>query len=609
MRRVPCMPALGNHDVAQGAYSGLAYLNNFYLPTNGPAGQIERNYSFDYGNVHFVSFDSNPFTNAAINAGTVTAIKTWLSNDLAATSKPWKLVYFHHPPYTSTGSHDDNEDVKTNIMPIVEAAGVQMVFNGHQHWYERMNAIKGVYHITTGDGGQDLSTLTSQEPYSAKLLQGVFGFTMVNIDGTKLSLKHLTNGLTADTFNLDIGHQFKIDGLLDNPAWLRADNGLKLYAAIRGMYLYVATQDAGEGGDNFVYVNNVLSTNRPANWAKAGQVMQWNCFLADENDNAFQGWFGSIEALHTEFPYFQSMTSGLNNNGALGNGVLEGTIDLTNRFGPFPQQLYLAAAAFSTTNGGALAAFVPAAGNGNGFVTNFLAVQTRDIALDLPVASAGAAQTNEAGMTVFLNGTASTSPSGLPLSFNWTQLTGPPVTIVNSNSAIASFTASSNVGADTDFTFQLTVNDTRLDSNATATVTLYPMVDSDADGLSDQEELTGQDNVLTPPNPSGHITNPNKADTDGDGSSDGSEALAGTDPNDLNSSLRVTRTTADGGGFLIQWDCVVGKKYRVQYRDDLANGWSDLSGSDVTATTTTTNVIDGTAAGQPTRFYRVLLVP
>jgi hypothetical protein len=197
----------------------------------------------------------------------------------------------------------------------------------------------------------------------------------------------------------------------------------------------------------------------------------------------------------------------------------------------------------------------------------------------------------------------------LPLSFNWTQLTGPPVTIVNSNSAIASFTASSNVGADTDFTFQLTVNDTRLDSNATATVTLYPMVDSDADGLSDQEELTGQDNVLTPPNPSGHITNPNKADTDGDGSSDGSEALAGTDPNDLNSSLRVTRTTADGGGFLIQWDCVVGKKYRVQYRDDLANGWSDLSGSDVTATTTTTNVIDGTAAGQPTRFYRVLLVP
>ncbi len=618
MRRVPCMPALGNHDVAQGVYSGAAYLNSFYLPTNGPAGQIERNYSFDYGNAHFACFDSNPFTNVAINASVCSAIKTWLSNDLAGTTKQWKIVYFHHPPYTSSGgsAHSDDAGVKTNLWPILKATGVDIAFDGHNHFYERMDPIDGVYEVITGGGGQSIYSPSVTHAASVARNSSVNSFTVIDINGSTLSLRALdASGNTIDQTTI-ANKPFRMDGIIDDVSWLRAQNGLKLYAAIRGKYLYLATQDAGEGNDHFIYLNNQLSTNRPANWAKAGTVMQWSAFLADENDNHFTGWFGNNEQSLTDPAVHQSRTPGYNNNntdinGSPNNGVLEGMIDLAAHFGGFPQQLYLAAAPFATADSGALvtSAQVPA-GNGNGNIesSEFLSLNLRDIALDLPIANAGAAQTNEAGMTVFLNGTASSSPSGLPLSFNWTQLTGPPVTLVNSNSAIASFAATSNVGANTDLTFQLTVNDTRFDSNAVTTVTLYAMVDSDGDGLSDQEELTGQNNALTPPNPNGVITDPNRSDTDGDGSSDGDEALAGTDPNDPASSLRVTRTTMDGGGFLIQWDAVAGKTYRVQYRNDTSSGWSNLP-DDILATTTTTNVVDGTASGQPTRFYRVLLVP
>ncbi|MCG8796505.1 Ig-like domain-containing protein, partial [Tenacibaculum finnmarkense] len=56
--------------------------------------------------------------------------------------------------------------------------------------------------------------------------------------------------------------------------------------------------------------------------------------------------------------------------------------------------------------------------------------------------------------------------------------------------------------------------------------------DCDNDGLTSDEELTGVDDSSTPANPNGTITDPTKSDTDGDGVLDGIETLGGTDPND-----------------------------------------------------------------------------
>jgi hypothetical protein len=288
------------------------------------------------------------------------------------------------------------------------------------------------------------------------------------------------------------------------------------------------------------------------------------------------------------------MTSGLNNNGVASNGVLEGTVDLVERFGTFPTNLLLQAAAYQTTNGGTRVAEAPAG--------QFLTINPRLLALDLPVAHAGTNQTREAGSPVTLNGSASTAPSGLPLSYHWTQLAGLPVTLTSSNTTVTGFTATTNANAV--LTFQLTVHDTRFDSNASVNVTLTEIVDTDGDGLSDWEETTGLDNPLTAPNPAGHLTLPGLADTDGDGQSDGAEALAGTNPTNATSAFQITRVA---GAFELEWAAVAGKTYIVEYRDQLTHPWGSLT--NIAALTPATNFLDTTAGSVSQRFYRVRLAP
>ncbi len=587
MRRVPTFVCLGNHDLdtANGQWS----VDYFHMPTNGPAGQLEKNYSFTYGNAHFTVLDTEPF--ADNQPAIMDTIRTWTSNDLAAATAPWKFVFLHRPPYTSGGAHDEQANVKAQLTPLFSQFGVAVVFQGHLHWYERINAIHGVHYITTGAAGAGLHHPASRKPYSAHLVSDRHSYTLVDITGPRLTLQQLdANGAVIDTFQLDQAHPFQMDGLLDDPAWLRADNGLKLYAAIRGRHLYLATQDAGEGSDHFIYLHNQTATNRPANWAKAGTVMEWNALLADENDGAFHGWFDSSEQLLTNFPAHSSMTSGLNNNSPTGNGVLEGAVDLFERFGAFPTNLLLQAAAYQTADGGARVVDVPAG--------QFLNINTRQLALDLPLADAGAPQTREAGMPITLHGTASTAPSGLPLTFQWTQLNGEPVTLLHSNTATAAFTP---LTAGTR-TFQLEINDTRFTTNATVVITTPDPLDTDGDGLTDDEELTGHDNVLTAPAPA-TLTDPLNPDTDEDGQSDGAETLAGTDPTDPASLLRVSRVT---GQLELEWTTVAGKTYQVQTRNDFTTGWQPFT--NITAATTgLTNLLDTSAPTAPHRFYRITL--
>jgi hypothetical protein len=382
MARALTFPALGNHDVRTA--NGRWLLEYFHLPRNGPPGLEERNYSFDYGNAHVAVIDSNPFHEH--DTAAMAAIESWLSDDLASTMQPWRFAALHHPAHTSRGVHDDETAVKSRLAPIFERAGVQLVFQGHNHWYERLNPINGVYYVTTGAGGRSLHSVRDRKPYSAKLVDDHYSFTQVEVNGTALALTAIDeNGSEIDRFQLDLSHPFKMDGLLDDPGWKRASHGLNLYAAIREGTLYLATEDAGEGSDHFIFVNDQRVGSREASWAKSGQVMAWSAFLADENDNGFHGWFGPDEERLTDTRTYRSVTSGLNNNERQGNGVLEGTIDLVTHFGHLPQKIYVAVAAYKTSTGGPLLPIAQAPeGNGNGDIepAEFLELDTEAITLD-----------------------------------------------------------------------------------------------------------------------------------------------------------------------------------------------------------------------------------
>jgi hypothetical protein len=171
---------------------------------------------------------------------------------------------------------------------------------------------------------------------------------------------------------------WSMEGVRDTEATLVASNpaGLSLWAGVKGDWLYVATQDAGEGNDHFILIARDANPMRAAMWAKAGLAAGWDAFLADENSNDYEGWFDAGAGVGV-----QAAT-------AANGGVLEGTINLRQKYGTIPETIRLAAAAFANPDGGALLASAqcPLSINGNGTLdaAEFIEIRLCDVTVGGP---------------------------------------------------------------------------------------------------------------------------------------------------------------------------------------------------------------------------------
>jgi len=163
IERVPFYAAIGNHDIIND--DAVSLLDNVYLPRN-PADGSERCYSFDRGPVHFVALDSTQ----DLSPGTLQG--DWLAADLAANTRAWTVVYLHHPPYSSS-QHGSDLAVRAALVPYCDQFGVDIVFTGHDHVYERTHPLAadivvdadplgdyveppGTVFVVTGGGGKSL---------------------------------------------------------------------------------------------------------------------------------------------------------------------------------------------------------------------------------------------------------------------------------------------------------------------------------------------------------------------------------------------------------------------------------------------------------------------
>jgi len=155
MKNICVWSTIGNHDFANEGYQSYGaqkgnfpYYNIFTLPTNGEAGGTpsgkENYYSFDYGMIHFICLDSYSSLNEPGSE-----MYQWLEKDLQSTNQKWKVVFFHHPPYAKGTHNSDTEqemiDMRTNIVPLLEKYGTDLVLGGHSHSYERSYLLKGHY--------------------------------------------------------------------------------------------------------------------------------------------------------------------------------------------------------------------------------------------------------------------------------------------------------------------------------------------------------------------------------------------------------------------------------------------------------------------------------
>jgi hypothetical protein len=182
---LPYHSCMGNHEG-----TGILFAKYFPYPFQGG-----RYWSFDYGPIHVTVIDQ--YTSYAPGS----AQYTWITSDLAASTKPWKFILLHEPGWSAGGGHENNVSVQNYIQPLCVQYHVPVVLGGHNHYYARAE-VNGIEHITTGGGGAPLYTPNSSYPYIVRAAQA-YHYCKIEISGGVLTFTALTpTGTILDTFTL-----------------------------------------------------------------------------------------------------------------------------------------------------------------------------------------------------------------------------------------------------------------------------------------------------------------------------------------------------------------------------------------------------------------------
>ena len=158
--------SLGNHDDPNN--------ERLYKPFNMNG---QRYYSFKKGDVEFFALDSNYMSPEQLD---------WISHSLQASKTKWKVAFFHHPLYSNGRTHGADLDLRTRLTPLFRQYGVNAVFSGHEHVYERIAPEDSIYYFILGNSGK----LMTHDFKSAIQMQKGFDtdrtFMLVEIAGDQL---------------------------------------------------------------------------------------------------------------------------------------------------------------------------------------------------------------------------------------------------------------------------------------------------------------------------------------------------------------------------------------------------------------------------------------
>jgi hypothetical protein len=180
-------PSLGNHD--WGTPGAIPYLNYFVLPGNDfiNSSENERYYDFVWDNIHFFAIDSDTHEPEGYKSSSVQA--TWLQNELTncdQTHTHWRIVYFHHAPYSS-------EKQVTDLRWDFEGWGAHTVLAGHAHTYERVK-VGNIRYFVNGLGGKSPRSFGNIINGSEARFNGDNGAQLVTVTETEMTLEFWSIG-------------------------------------------------------------------------------------------------------------------------------------------------------------------------------------------------------------------------------------------------------------------------------------------------------------------------------------------------------------------------------------------------------------------------------
>lgn len=201
IRSLPFYPVLGNHDGNEAESRGdlAVYLDNFFFPGGAPA----RYYSFRYANLaEFFALDTTANTETGPprrDLGPGSEQTRWLRDALKRSTAPWKIPYFHHPPFNAGPRHhkERNDQLLAHWLDLFESASVRVAFHGHEHnlqWSEANSRSRGIRFIITGAGGElrqgDVTARMRQANIAAFAAQA--HFLLVRIHGSRMTVQPLS---------------------------------------------------------------------------------------------------------------------------------------------------------------------------------------------------------------------------------------------------------------------------------------------------------------------------------------------------------------------------------------------------------------------------------
>jgi acid phosphatase len=194
---VPWFVILGNHDYHANTDAQLQYgkaHSRWIMPARyytkvmrlGPAAHVE-----------FFFIDTSPMIGeyqnmpimASIHQQDVPAQLAWLDQALGASKAQWKIVMGHHPIYSAGSGHGDQQDMITNILPLLRKHNVPAYFSGHDHDLQHLSA-DGIELFISGGGSEHRPVLTS--PY-ADFGQAASGFAMASLTEHELQVRFIDN--------------------------------------------------------------------------------------------------------------------------------------------------------------------------------------------------------------------------------------------------------------------------------------------------------------------------------------------------------------------------------------------------------------------------------